>query len=87
MTCRSAEDDPTLAPRWLKGGTSCLATPSCMLVSNKAWCKKHADKLGVGYKSEHSGPCDSVCNLLGFLFANSSKISRHKGTVFELLLE
>ena len=58
-----------------------------MLVSNKAWCKKHADELGVGYKSEHSGPCDSVCHLLGFLFANSLKMSRHKGTVFELLPE
>lgn len=58
-----------------------------MLVSNKAWCKKHADKLGVGYKSEHSGPCGSVCLLLSFLFADTLKMYRHREAVFELLLD
>ena len=47
----SAEDDPTLAPRRLTGGVSCAATPSCVPVSTKAWCKKHANALKVGYTS------------------------------------
>ena len=47
----SAEDDPTLAPRKLQAGQSCLTTPSCAPVSTKAWCKTHADSLKIGYAS------------------------------------
>lgn len=52
---RSAENDPTLAPRRVAGGQSCLTTPSCRPVSNKLWCKSHADTLGVKYAAEQSG--------------------------------
>ena len=47
----AAEDDPTLAPRMLKGGEMCAKTTSCQTISSAAWCKTHAGLLKVAYRS------------------------------------
>ena len=70
---RSAEDDPTLAPRKLAGGQSCLTTPSCMPVSNKLWCKRHADKLEVTYTKEHGGTHATSSRPAGCFFYSPTK--------------